>query len=328
MRIGVIGTGSWATALVHTFVPHFESIYWFWPSEEDRSYILQNQKNPRYLQNITLNLSKVELTGKGEELVENSDLVLMLTPSAFLKKILDRYFQDSYEKLQEKPVISGIKGFEQTTGLPITQYLEKKMGIKVTGCLSGPAHAEEVIQGKYTVITLASLHYSNEWMKEFFNRCSKVPHLTVIQSDDPLGIEYAAILKNVYAILIGYLKGKGIGDNFIAATMCSCLDEMETLLQHFHPHPLRQLIHSAYLGDFLVTAYSEHSRNRRLGELRGRGYSLEKAFEKMKMVAEGYYSIQILIQNYRIQAPLLSLVYELLITDIPTGQLISRIPCV
>jgi glycerol-3-phosphate dehydrogenase (NAD(P)+) len=328
MKVGVIGTGSWATALVHTLSPHFALVYWFWPSETDRQFLIQEKKNPRYLSEVSLNLSHVHITGSPHTLISNSDLILLVVPSAFLTTTLKTYFSDFLDAFQNKAILSGIKGFEQTTGLPITKFLSKHLGVKVTGCIGGPAHAEEVIQGKHTVITLATLHWEEEAIQTFYHACMKTNHLTVIQSDDPTGVEYAAILKNVYSLLIGYLIGKGAGDNFIAATICSCLDEMETLLQHFHPHPLRQLIHSAYLGDFLVTAYSQHSRNRRLGELRSRSIPLMEAFQQMKMIAEGYYAIQILIHHYKIHAPLLSLVYELLYHDLSLDEVGRRIPFV
>ncbi len=327
MRIGIIGYGSWGTALVQHIATKKIQVNWWLPKKEIAEHIRKHKKNPKYLKNATLNTKYIYIESQAETFLKNTDVLFLIVPSAYLDTHLHP-FREYKEMFKEKLFFSGIKGFEISSQKIITEYLSEEWSIPANniGVIAGPAHAEEVVLGKETVLTLA---FSNENFKNVAE-ILRSDSLYILTSSDVIGIEYAAILKNIYALTIGILLGSGYGDNFIAMSVCSCINEMELILEKIHPVDWRTIIHSAYLGDFLVTAYSQFSRNRTFGTLIGQGASKEQAKQKIGMVAEGVLALKIFVEKYlrehTSEFPIIHTVYEILYRHLPPSELGNRVP--
>ena len=326
MKYGIIGYGSWATALV-SIVTQKHNINWWLPNETIVKHIKKYGKNPKYLSDASLHVEKINFYSTSpQDFVKNCDVIFVVVPSAYVDIHLAPF--KGNQDFSNKLFVSGIKGFEITTNKIVSKYLNEVFNVKENNisAIGGPAHAEEVIKQKETVVTLA-------FTNDSFNKIAedlRTPYFHVLTSNDLEGIEYAAILKNIYALTIGILIGLGLGDNFIAMSACSCLNEMENILEELHPVDLRTIIHSAYLGDFLVTAYSKHSRNRRLGTLIGQGFSVESAIKKLQMVAEGYFATKILVEEYfqknNVRFPIVETLYKVLYKELSPMELKKVIP--
>ncbi len=327
MKIGIIGYGSWGTALTQQIARQGIPVHWWIPKQEVAEYIKKYKRNPKYLKNAPLSTENIFIENSPESFLENSEVILLVVPSAYLHSHL-LPFKEHAEFFRQKLFLSGIKGFEITSEKIITEYLNEtwKIPLENIGVIAGPAHAEEVVIGKETVITLAFENENFEGIQEILSSSS----LQVLRSSDVIGIEYAAILKNIYALTVGILIGSGYGDNFIAMSVCSCINEMELILEKIHPVDWRTIIHSAYLGDFLVTAYSQFSRNRGFGILIGKGYSKKEARREIGMVAEGVSALKILIEEYaeryELNFPIIHTVYDILYNKLPSKELGKRIP--
>ncbi len=324
-KIGVIGYGSWATALTYVLTQNQKEVYWWFYHEGDVHYLRSHRRNPRYLQQLTLPLRFIHPSTKLPWIVEQSELIILAIPAAYLHKRIYSPLRQC-KALREKPILSAIKGLELRTKLPISQYLQRLYGVSSEhiGVIAGPAHAEEVAQRKKTCITIAlpkTMHLQQE-----IKNCFENDFIGVLFSEDIGGIEYASVLKNVYTLAMGVLAGMGLGDNYRAMAFCSCLSEMEQVLAQLHPIPLRNMLHSAYLGDFLVTAYSEHSRNRRLGWLVGKGLSVQEAFYQMHMVAEGYFALKVLYEHYKVRFPIVESLYRIFFAQASVSTLLEAIP--
>ena len=327
MKYGIIGYGSWATALV-SVITQKHNINWWLPDKNFVEHIRKHKKNPKYLPDSLLNTEKIQFYPENPgKFTGDSDIIFVVVPSAYV----DIHLQPFKEipAFGQKLFISCVKGFEITTNKIVSEYLTEVFNINPgnIAAIGGPAHAEEVIKQKETVVTLAFAG------NKTFNSVAEelqTPYFRVLTSNDIVGIEYAAILKNIYAMTIGVLLGLGAGDNFIAMAVCSCLNEMEDILEQLHPVDLRTVIHSAYLGDFLVTAYSQHSRNRRFGLLVGQGNSVEQATQKLQMVAEGYFATKILVDEYfgkhNLSFPIVNSLYDVLYKGAEPEIIIEILP--
>ena len=241
--------------------------------------------------------------------VENADVVIISVPSAFLKDFL----APLTVSLEDKFIISAIKGIIPGSWQTVAEYLHDSYGLsfRQMGIIAGPTHAEEVSRGKLSFLTLASADEENA-RKVGEKLAGKYVH--VCHTSDLYGVEYASILKNIYALSAGMAKGLGYGDNFIAVLVSNCANEMTRFIQESYPDS-RNTFHSAYLGDLLVTCYSSYSRNRRLGLLIGRGCSVKSALNEMTMVAEGYYAAECIRHinlKHKVSMPIADMVYEVL----------------
>jgi len=307
-KILVMGSGSWATALVKILLEN-EDLYvdWWVRGEETAQYINSNGANPKYLRGVTLDSKRLHASTNAARVVQNNELILLVTPSAFISDLIDYLPATAFEG---KKVISAVKGVEPKTLKIVGEYLFQTKGLKEAdfGVITGPCHAEEVAQEKLSYITFAS---TNKEFVHLMHNYLSCDYINVTSSADIYGTEIAAVLKNVYAIAAGMCHSLGYGDNFLAVLVSNAIREIKRFIAAVHPID-RDADDSAYLGDLLVTAYSQYSRNRMLGAMLGKGYSVQSALAEMSMVAEGYYATQSIYKlndTYNVSMPILEFVY-------------------
>ncbi len=307
--IGVVGSGSFATAIVKMLVENAQIVHWHVRNEYLKGAIEKRGHNPNYLTAVQFDLKKLKITTDINELVSACDIIVLATPSIYLT--------DSIEKMtcdyQNKIFVSAIKGVVPKANDIVAHYLrdEFKIGFKSQAVIAGPCHAEEVAMERLSYITIATAEReTSEILKKHFAS----DFINVHCSRDILGNEYSAILKNIYAIGAGIANGLGYGDNFTAVFVSNAIREMEVFLENIYEAP-RDVNESAYLGDLLVTAYSLFSRNRNLGNLIGKGYTVKSAIQSMNMVAEGYYatgSIYNTSKEKGMNTPIIDCIYKIL----------------
>ena len=306
----MLGGGSWATALTKILSENGARVDWWLRSKEDVQHLLRTRHNPRYLSAVQFDLNAVLPTTDLEDAVEEADWVVLAVPAAFIQPVLDKLGRDA---LKNKRIISAIKGMIPGKNQLITDYVAERfrLGRQQLGVIAGPCHAEEVALEKQSYLTIGSpdaalaLRFC-ELLRNRYVRAYPAPDLD--------GIEYCAVMKNIIALTGGIAHGVGYGDNFLAVLVSNAVQEIRRFLQAINPQP-RDLSASAYLGDLLVTAYSQFSRNRTFGSMVGRGYSVKSAQLEMNMVAEGYYavkSIHELNKKLRVQMPITEAAYNIL----------------
>jgi len=309
VRVGVLGSGSFATAIVKMLAENCKTVNWCVRNEFVKGAIEQRGHNPSYLTTVSFNLKKLQITTDINELVSNSDVIILAVPSIYLAESMEKMTCEYQDKL----FCSAIKGIVPKHNDIVAHYLkdEFKIGFKNQAVIAGPCHAEEVAMERLSYLTVAVAQKEDaEVLKEIFSSY----YIKVNTSCDILGNEYSAILKNIYAIGAGIASGLGYGDNFIAVYVSNAIREMETFLEAIYPEK-RDVNDSAYLGDLIVTAYSLFSRNRNLGNLIGKGYTVKSAIQSMSMVAEGYYAtkgIYSICQEKRLKLPIINAVYDIL----------------
>lgn len=308
-RCGVIGYGSWATALVHTLEKNRINIWWHIRNEEVMESLQTEGRNAKYLSDIEFDPQYVIPTQDINEVVRNCEVILIATPSAFLRSVLG----ELTESLEDKFILSATKGIVAEENTTITEYFNRTYGIPYSnlGLISGPSHAEEVSRDKLSYLTVAC---KNEENAHAIGDMFKSNTFKIAYSTDIYGIEYAAILKNIYALAAGLAAGLGYGDNFRAVLTAACAQELTRFINESYPFE-RDTMNSAYLGDLLVTSYSSFSRNRRLGQLIGHGCTVKSALNEMTMVAEGYYAaacIKKINEKHNVEMPIADMVYDVL----------------
>ena len=310
-KISVIGGGSWATALIKIFTANIDQVCWYMRNEQAIEHIKATKHNPNYLSDVHLNISKLHLTNDINEAVAFSDYVVFSIPSAFLNEELEKLT----EPLSNKNIFSAIKGIEPKSGLIVGEYFNKIHHVPYAqiGVIAGPCHAEEVALERLSYLTIACL---DEEKARFMAEAMKRHYVKTKISDDVVGIEYAAMLKNIYALAAGIAHGLGYGDNFQSVLMSNAIREMRRYIKHIYKIK-RNINNSAYLGDLLVTAYSLFSRNRMFGTMIGKGYTVKSTMAEMNMVAEGYYatkSAYLINKNQEkpSRTPILNAVYKVL----------------
>ncbi|MBL7810694.1 MAG: glycerol-3-phosphate dehydrogenase [Bacteroidetes bacterium] len=313
-RIGVLGSGSWATALVKIVSEQPDiRVNWWIRNEENASEIRQYGHNPNYLSAVQLDLNKVYPSSDIQFVLDESDLVILAIPSAFLHLALK-----NTELPASQIYVSAVKGIDPNTRLVIARYLEQKHNIapEQIGLITGPCHAEEVALEKLSYLTISALSTDLASRIESNIRCR---YINTTINNDLYGAEYAAVLKNIYAIGAGIAHGLGYGDNFQAVYAGAALREMETFLDSLH-ETHRDVKNAAYLGDLLVTCYSQFSRNRTFGNMLGKGYTVQSAQLEMNMIAEGYYAtstVHGMCQELGIDLPVISAVNEVVYGGAP-----------
>lgn len=307
-NITIIGSGSWATALVKIFSESSIQVSWLVRNKEQAVYINVNKRNPRYLSYAELDLHYIMPTDNAEEAILHAQLVIFAVPSAYLKDVLQ-----SIEPvwLHNKIVAVSIKGLipfsGSTPALYLRQYLELKQPVVVIG---GPCHAEEIAMKRNTYVTISG--EDAVWAKKIADSLS-VPYIRTVINMDPVGLEYISILKNIIGIATGIAAGLHYGENFLAVLVSNAMREVDKFLSCIKAS--RDLYDSAYFGDMLVTAYSDFSRNRTLGKLIGRGIHVNQALQAMEMVAEGYNASREIaprINDLQINLPIINSVYRIL----------------
>ncbi|CAN5910685.1 NAD(P)H-dependent glycerol-3-phosphate dehydrogenase [soil metagenome] len=314
-KIAVIGGGSWATAIVKMLCNNVkgkedEKIGWWIRNEETVDYIKKFRHNPRYLSSVELQLDKLELSTDVSATIKSHDIIIMAVPAAFLEDSLKGLTKEDFEG---KIIFSAIKGIVPRPLLIVGEYFNQEFSVPYShiGVITGPCHAEEVALEKLSYLTIAS--QSNEFAQYVAGKIS-CRYIRTSVSDDIYGTEISAVLKNVFAIASGICHGLGYGDNFQAVLISNAIGEISRFVDAVHPID-RDIKGTAYLGDLLVTAYSQFSRNRMFGAMIGKGYSVKMAQLEMNMVAEGYYAvkcIQEINSKYKVDMPITNAVYHIL----------------
>ena len=313
LKIGVVGSGSWATAMIKILGDNAaeKKILWWVRQADDIDYIRRYGHNPRYLSAVQVSVEPDHLFLEAKTVIQQADIVILNTPSAYLKDALKGVTATDFEG---KTVVSAIKGIVPHEDLIVGDYLLQNYGIPLDKIVvvGGPCHAEEVASEKLSYLTLAG---KNTRTVEQVAAHMQGRYVQTVISDDIYGVEYGAVLKNIYALAAGICHGQGFGDNFIAVLIANAIQEMRTCLSAIDAETDRDINASAYLGDLLVTAYSQFSRNRTFGHMIGKGYSVQSAQLEMNMVAEGYYAsacVQHIIQRYALDMPICQMVYNIL----------------
>ena len=314
MKIAVIGGGSWATALIKLLSDkEFEeatSLSWWVRRKETADYIRKYGHNPDYLSSVSIPAKTVEITTDLHSCIASMDLIILAIPSAFLQEQLSALPRDIFAG---KYVASAIKGVIPQSYQVVGSYLKDQFSVPEEKILviSGPCHAEEVALEKLSFLTIAS---GSEHSARRLAGLLECRYLKTKTSNDLYGVEYGAVLKNVYAIAAGICHGLGYGDNFQSVLMCYAVKEMKYFMDRVSPMA-REISDHVYLGDLLVTAYSQFSRNRSFGMMLGKGYSVKSAQMEMNMIAEGYYatkSMHEFVEKEGLSMPILESVYAII----------------
>lgn len=326
-NIGIIGNGSWATALVKILTDNGQSVTWWMRNAASIEHIKRRRHNPNYLPSAYFDTSLLNLQNNVQEVVNASNLLVMAVPSAYILDVLGNIDKGS---LKDKMVLSAIKGLVPGEDVLLNEHLHQQFGLPLRNYFAvlGPCHAEEVAAEKLSYLTFSGV---DEGAADDIAALFKTPYINTIVNDDILGVQYAAVLKNIYALGAGIAHGLEYGDNFLSVYIANSADEMAGFLrkvgaqhmvvgEHAKTNPLtrRKDINyaaSVYLGDLLVTCYSLYSRNRTFGNMIGKGYTVQSAQLEMNMVAEGYYASKCIYNiNKKIGAdiPIAETVYKIL----------------
>ena len=308
-RCAVIGYGSWATALVGLLAGNGRQVGWYVRNPEVLESLRSEGRNPRYLSDLEFDTSVIAPSDDLDTVVRDADIVILATPSAYLKDFL----APLTVSLKDKFVVSAIKGIVPGDYQTVVEYIHDRYGLsyRQIGLFTGPSHAEEVSRGKLSYLTVVCTDPENAHL---IGSRFAGPNIRLSYSTDLYGIEYAAILKNIYALAVGMAVGLGYGDNFLAVLIANSVGEMARFLEESYPDRRDTLV-SAYLGDLLVTSYSTYSRNRRLGLLIGHGCTVKSALNEMTMVAEGYFAadcIRHINFRHQVDMPIAEMVYRVL----------------
>lgn len=304
-----MGGGSWATALAKLLLYNCESIIWYMRRDDRIEDFKRLRHNPAYLSDVEFEIERIEFSSDINYVCDKADTLLLVMPSPYFKDHIDKLTVD----ISGKFIVSAVKGIVPDDNEIITTYMERRFNIPPERMLvvSGPCHAEEVALGRQSYLTVGC---NDIFHAEQFARCLAGKALKTITSSDVDGIEYAAVLKNVYSIAAGIVHGLKNGDNFQAMLVSNAIREMERFVDTVCPRP-RQICDSVYLGDLLVTSYSRFSRNHNFGAMIGNGYSVKAARMEMEQTAEGYYGtkcIHEINQRYDVAMPILDGVYDIL----------------
>ncbi len=309
-KICILGGGTWATALAKMVLMNQKHINWYIRRDDQIEGFYKLGRNPNYLTNVKFNLAQITFYSNIEKAIKDSDTVIIAIPSPYVKQSFRRIWNSTF---RGKFIVSALKGIIPNDNMVMSEYLADnfKVPFENIGVLSGPCHAEEVALERLSFLTAAS---KDEEKAKLLAEAISSRILKTNTSTDVVGIELAAVLKNIYAIAAGICQGLMYGDNFQAVLMSNCAKEMARFLNKAAPME-RQITEQQYLGDMLVTSYSQFSRNRTLGTMIGKGYSVRTAQLEMEMIAEGFYGakcIHELNERFKVQMPIAQTVYEIL----------------
>lgn len=308
-KVGLIGNGSWATAIAKMLNKNLETFNWWVKDEYVKGYLERNQHNPNYLTDVEFKSEKLNISTDINEVVHNSDIIFLVVPSIYVADCLSKLTVS----LKDKFIVTSIKGIIPDHYKLVGQYLIDQFNLDENqlGVVSGPCHAEEVALERLSYLTIAA----NEQEKaQVVANCLACNFIKTKLSNDIHGTEFGAVLKNIYSIAAGIAHGLGYGDNFQAVLMSNAIREMNHILKTVSPVK-RKINDSAYLGDLLVTGYSFFSRNRMFGNMIGKGYTVKSAILEMNMVAEGYYAtkgVAIMNEEFQLKAPIINTVHKIL----------------
>lgn len=308
-KIAIMGGGSWATAIAKMVLNQAESINWYMRRDDRIADFKRLGHNPAYLTSVKFDVKRINFSSDINKVVKESDTLIFVTPSPYLKSHLKKL----RTKIKDKFIITAIKGIVPDENLIVSDYFTQEYGVSAENIavLAGPCHAEEVALERLSYLTIACPDTEKACAMA---RLMASSYIKTSISNDVIGIEYSSVLKNVYAIAAGICSGLKYGDNFQAVLMSNAIQEMNRFLHTVHPLE-RHVYDSAYLGDLLVTGYSNFSRNRTFGSMIGKGYSVKSAQIEMEMIAEGYYGtkcIKEINKHYHVNMPIVDAVYNIL----------------
>ena len=308
-KIAIIGGGSWATAIAKIVVGHTHHIGWYMRRDDQIEEFKRVSHNPSYLSSVHFDVNEIHFDSDLNRIVQLYDTLVFVVPSPYLKNHLKRL----KTRLKDKFILTAIKGIVPDENLVCSEYFHQVFDVPYDNlaCLGGPSHAEEVALERLSYLTVGCV--DTEKAQAFTNVLSS-NFIKTKTSTDVIGIEYSSVLKNVYAIAAGICSGLKFGDNFQAVLMANAVQEMDRFLQSVYPLE-RNVYDSVYLGDLLVTGYSNFSRNRVFGTMIGKGYSVKSAQMEMEMIAEGYFGTKCMKEINRhmhVNMPILDSVYNIL----------------
>jgi glycerol-3-phosphate dehydrogenase (NAD(P)+) len=342
MTFGILGSGSWGTALAKILTDNGNAIYWFNRSEAAIKHIQTRHHNPHYLPAAYFDAAKLTLTTTAATVIQHSDCIIIAVPAAYAADVLKGLHKNIFEG---KKIISAIKGILPTQNLLLNDYLKNEfnVGLENYFAVLGPCHAEEVAAEKLSYLTLSGIDATATMqIAEYF----KTHYLKTIGNNDIYGVQYAAVLKNIYAVGAGMAHGLDYGDNFLSVLIANSADEMAGFLRklgvqniqvgsinHHQPPTANSQFQtnyaaSVYLGDLLVTCYSLHSRNRSFGNMIGKGHSVKAAQLEMSMVAEGYNAskcMHTINQTVTADMPIAETIYKILWENLPAKKGFNQI---
>lgn len=324
-KIAVLGGGSWATALVKILLENQSEVAWFMRNSDRIKYIQKIHHNPQYLSSVELDVNRLRLSDNIKEVVDESDILILAIPAEFVEDAM----RPASSNLENKIIVSAVKGIIPEKNLIVGEFFNQYYNVPLNsiGVISGPCHAEEVALERLSYLTFAS---TNAALSKDLCSYFGCHYINTIPSDDIYGTEYSAVLKNIMALAAGIYHGLGYGDNFQAVLVSNAIQEIKRFVDKVHPIN-RDIKSSAYLGDLLVTAYSQFSRNRLLGTMVGKGYSVKTAQLEMNMIAEGYYAARCIHESnkeYKVSMPISEAVYRILyegISPMVEMQLLTKL---
>lgn len=309
-KVAIIGGGSWATAMAKIVLHHEEQINWYMRRDDRIEEFIHLGHNPAYLTGLHFDVNRLNFSSDLNKIVKESDTLIFVTPSPYLKSHLKKL----KVSIREKLIAIATKGLVPDDNITISQYFQQAFNIPEDNIttIGGPSHAEEVAMDRLCYLTIGCQNIDNaKTVAELLTN----KYVKTSVSTDIEGIEYSSVLKNVYAIAAGICNGLKYGDNFQSILVANAVQEMDRFLQSVLPRDDRKVTNTAYLGDLLVTMYSNFSRNRTFGTMIGKGYSVKTAQLEMEMIAEGYYGTYCMKQinkYYHVNMPILDAMYNIL----------------
>ena len=316
LKIGIIGSGSWATAIAKIAADNGNQIAWWVRQEANIDYFKKRHHNPHYLRNAYFDVSAIQFSSNILEVIAASEVIVMAVPSIHIVSCLEKV---EAKHLEGKKIVSAIKGVLPIHNILLHQYLAKVYQFPLENyfTLLGPSHAEEVAAEQLSYLTFSGVDLA---FAEQIANCFKSEYINTIVNSDVIGVQYAGVVKNIYALGAGIAHGLEYGDNFLSVYIANCANEMQLLLSaimHHEGNACKGINYNAsvYLGDLLVTCYSLHSRNRTFGNMIGKGYSVRAAELELNMVAEGYNAskcIMTINQELKQSIPIISAIYAIL----------------
>ncbi len=327
MQFGILGSGSWATALAKILTDSGKSIYWWVRNDDTASHISQRRHNPHYLSGAYFNVSNLQLSSNINFVIEESDVLLIVIPSAYIHQSLSALNKDAFKN---KKIISAVKGILPEKNQLLHEYLASNFNVNLEDyfTLLGPCHAEEVAAEKLSYLTFSGLDTNSvKQIAENF----KTEFISTRINPDVIGVQYAAILKNIYAIGAGIAHGLEYGDNFLSVYIANAANEMVRFVREVKHEASDADINyasSVYLGDLLVTCYSLYSRNRMLGNMIGKGYSVKAAQLELGMIAEGYNAskcVRKTNEDLKVAIPIADIIYKIMWENLSPAEGFSQI---
>ena len=316
LKIGIIGSGSWATAIAKILTENGHPVTWCLRQQSNIDYFEKRKHNPHYLRNAYFDLQKISFSTDIKLVVAASDIIIIAVPSIHIETTLASL---EVGDLKDKLIVSAVKGVLPVHNILLNDWLAQKFNFPLSSyfTLLGPSHAEEVAAEQLSYLTFSGLDETvTTTIASFF----KSDYINTIVNKDVIGVQYAGVAKNIYALGAGIAHGLEYGDNFLSVFIANCANEMQVLLKEIANNEssgaaLMNHNASVYLGDLLVTCYSLHSRNRTFGNMIGKGYSVRAAELELNMVAEGYNAskcIHTMNQALKVKLPIMDAVYQIL----------------